>query len=261
MGVDLDGARVLLTGASSGIGAALAPLLAARGAVVGLVGRRADRLESVRATCTGSGHRAWSHDLSDVDGSVALLDRVRDELGGIEVLVNNAAVPKRRHIADLTPDELEHTMTVNFTSPARLCMALLPHFVEQGRGMFVNVASMGGRTGIPDEAAYCASKFALCGFTEALAIDLWDSPLQVRLIVPGPVDTEIWDRPGNDTAHYDGPLTPAAEVAAGIVDAIEGDRFEAYLPDLKGVAEFKTSDPEAFLAGAAEMAGRKDGAP
>ncbi|MET0914260.1 MAG: SDR family NAD(P)-dependent oxidoreductase, partial [Acidimicrobiales bacterium] len=108
-----------------------------------------------------------------------------------------------------------------------------------------------GRLGITHETAYCAAKFGLSGWSEAMALDLWDTPIEVRLIQPGPIDTEIWDQPGNDAALYDGPLEPPSVVAEGIVAAIEGDAFEHYLPDLKGVVEFKTSDIDAFLAGSA----------
>jgi len=259
VGIDLDGARILLTGASSGIGAALAPLLAEAGATVGLVARRADRLEEVLATCRAHApaSRSWACDLGDLDAAVALVDRAWDELDGIDVLVNNAAVPKRRRITDLSPAELDHVMRLDFTSPARMTMALLPRLVERDHGMVVNVSSLGGRLGIVHESAYCAAKFALCGFTESLALDLWDTGVQVRLVIPGPVDTEIWDQPDNEAPRYDGPLEPPAEVAAGIVAAIEGDGFEHYLPDLKGIAEFKTADIDTFLEGAAAM-GRDD---
>jgi short-subunit dehydrogenase len=87
-----------------------------------------------------------------------------------------------------------------------------------------------------------------------VAIDLWDSPVDVRLVLPGPIDTEIWDRPGSDRAHYDGPLEPPSTVATAIADAIEGDAFEVYSPDMRGVVEWKTSDINAYLAGVAEFA-------
>lgn len=259
MGIDLDGARVLVTGASSGIGAALAPLLAERGATVGIVARRADRLDEVLARCRAHApaSRSWPCDLGDLDAAVALVERAWDELGSIDVLVNNAAIPKRRTIAELTPADLDDVMRVDFTSPARMTMALLPRWLAADHGMVVNVSSLGGRLGIVHESAYCAAKFALCGFTESLALDLWDTGVQVRLIIPGPVDTEIWDQPDNDAPRYDGPLEPPATVAAGIVAAIEGDGFEHYLPDLKGIAEFKTTDIDTFLEGAAAM-GRDD---
>ena len=125
--------------------------------------------------------------------------------------------------------------------------------LKRDSGVIVAVSSMGGRLGIPHEAAYCASKFALCGWSESLAIDLWDTGVDVRLIIPGPVDTEIWDRPDNEPPLYEGPLEPPGSIAEGIVAAIEGDRFEHYLPDLRSVAELKTADIDAYLAVAAAM--------
>jgi short-subunit dehydrogenase len=120
--------------------------------------------------------------------------------------------------------------------------------VERDAGVIVNVSSLGGRLGIATEAAYSASKFALCGWSESLAMDLSDTGVDVRLIIPGAIDTEIWDRPDNDPPLYAGPREPPELVADGIIAAIEGDRFEHYLPDLKAVVEFKTGDPDAFFA-------------
>jgi short-subunit dehydrogenase len=160
----------------------------------------------------------------------------------------------RRHVAGLTLDEVEATLAVNTLAPVRMTLATLPSMVSRGRGCQVYVSSLGGRLGIAAEAAYCASKFALAGWAEAVAIDLWDSPVDVRLILPGPIDTEIWDRPGSDPAHYDGPLEPPETVATAIADAIEGDGFEVYSPDLRAVVEWKTANIDAYLAGVAEMA-------
>ncbi|HET6772609.1 MAG TPA: SDR family NAD(P)-dependent oxidoreductase [Acidimicrobiales bacterium] len=249
-------ARVVVTGASSGIGAALAPLLAERGATVGIVARRADRLAEVLERCRRHrpGSRMWVADLGDTDAAEALARRAWAELDGIDVLVNNAAVPKRRAVTDLTLDEIRHTMAVNFESPVRMSLAVLPCMLERGRGVIVNVSSFGGRVGIPGEAAYCASKFALAGWSEAMQLDLWDTPVDVRLVLPGAVATEIWDQPGNDPPLYDGPFEPAEDVAAGIVDAIEGDRFEHYLPDMKPIVELKTGDVDGFLAGVVAFA-------
>jgi short-subunit dehydrogenase len=249
--VEIDGAKMMVTGASSGIGAALAPLLAERGATVGLVARRADRLAAVLAACQvhRPASRMWVADLGDTDAAEALAVRAWDEMGGIDVLVNNAAVPRRRRVTDLTVDEVRDTMAVNFEAPVRMSLALLPRMLERDRGMVVNVSSFGGRAGILGEAAYCASKFALAGWSEAMQLDLWDTGVDVRLVLPGAIDTEIWDQPGNDPPLYDGPLEPAATVAAGIAAAIEGDRFEHYLPDMKPIVEMKTADIDAFLAG------------
>ena len=201
------GKRVLLTGASSGLGAALARQLAAQGAVVGLIARRRDRLGEVLADCqrTSPASAMWVADLADTAAVGELALRAWDALGGIDVLVNNAAIPKRRPVAQLDPAEVETVMQVNFFAPMRLTLAVLPRMLQRGSGMIVNVSSVGGRLGIIHETAYCASKFALCGWSEAMAVDLHGTPIVVKLIEPGPVDTEIWDQPDNEEPLYQGP--------------------------------------------------------
>lgn len=245
----------LITGASSGIGAATARLLAGRGTTVGLVGRRRDRLEAVLADCQkdAPGSRMWVADLADLDAAEALAGEAWDALGGLDLLVNNAAVPKVRPAPKLTPADVERVMAVNFFSPVRMTLKVLPRMLERDAGVIVNVASVGGRLGIAHEAAYSASKFALCGWSESLAIDLTGTNVRVRLIQPGPIATDIWDRPGEEHAVYDGPLEPPEIVATGIADAIESDRFEHYFPDLRAVITFKESDIDAYLATAASM--------
>ena len=241
-----------MTGASSGIGAALAPVLADRGAQVGIVARRKDRLEHVLAAC-GPEARMWVADLGDVDRAVEVALEADEHFGGLDVLVNNAGMPKRRPVTALTPEEVEETMRVNYLSPVRMTLALLPGMLERGRGCIVNVTSLGGRLGIKHEAAYCASKFALSGFSESMHVDLYDTPVEVRLVLPGAIDTEIWDQPGNDDPIYDGPKESPESVAEGIVAAIEGEEFEHYLPDMKAIVEMKTSDVDGFLAGVAQL--------
>ena len=245
-------ANVLVTGASSGIGAALAEALSARGATVGLVGRRRDKLESVRAAC-GDRARSWVVDLADLDAAEHLAVRAWDELGGLDVLVNNAAVPKRRAVTRLVADEVDETMRVNFLSPARMTLAVLPRMIERGSGMIVNVSSLGGRVGINHEAAYCASKFALTGWSESIAMDLDGTGVQVRLVHPGPIDTDIWDRPGEDAAVFMPDLEPPSMVADGIIAAIEGDTFEHYLPDLKFVVDMKQNDIDGYITMNADL--------
>jgi short-subunit dehydrogenase len=228
----IEGSTILVTGASSGIGAALAPMLAERGATVGVVARRRERLEVVLARCVPHApkSRLWAVDLGDLDTARRVALEAWDTFGGLDCLVNNAAIPKRVPVPRLTNELVDETMRVNFTSPVRMTLALLPRWLERGTGCVVNVSSMGGRIGIAHEAAYCASKFALCGWSESMAIDLRDTGVEVKLALPGPIETEIWDVPGNDAALYAGPFVPAEECAASIVDAIEGDGFEYFVP-------------------------------
>jgi short-subunit dehydrogenase len=258
MAYAVAGKRVVITGASSGIGAALARRLAGRGAVVGLIARRPERLTEVLADCrrTSADSTMWVADLAETAMVGQLGLRAWDDLGGIDVLVNNAAMPKRQPVAALDPADVEAVMQVNFFAAVRLTLAVLPRMLNRGHGVIVNVSSVGGRLGIIHEAAYCASKFALCGWSESMAVDLHGTGVCVKLIEPGPVDTEIWDQPGSEEPLYQGPKVPADEVADGIIAALGSDRFEHYLPDMKAVVDAKNADLDAYIAGAAAMATR-----
>jgi NAD(P)-dependent dehydrogenase (short-subunit alcohol dehydrogenase family) len=244
--VKIDGASILVTGASSGIGEALAPMLAARGARVGIVARRPERLAATLARCRESTPESamWTVDLSDVDAAVAVVHQAWDAFGGLDCLINNAAMGKRKLVTDHTPADLEAVMRTNFLSPIRMNLALLPHMLEQGRGTLVNVASGGGRFGIVHESAYCASKFAMTGWSEVAAMDLADTPIEVKLIQPGAIATEIWNpQPGELPGLPGADFATAEDCAAGIVQALETDGFEFFVPaDLKSIVDYKNSD-------------------
>ena len=139
----------------------------------------------------------------------------------------------RRGVRRLDVATVEAVMRTNFLSPVAISLALLPRLLERDAGVIVNVSSLGGRLGIANEAAYSASKFALSGWSESMALDLWSTGVEVRLVTPGAIDTEIWDQPDNDPAPYDGPFEPATTVAEAICDALVTDGFERYVPDLK----------------------------
>ena len=256
--MQIEGSKILVTGASSGIGAALAPELAARGATVGVVARRADRLAQVQAECRAAGGEAsvWACDLGDLDATRELAENVLAEWGSIDCLVNNAAIPKRVPAMSISMAEVEETVRVNFLSPAQLTLGFMAHWLERGQGLIVNVSSMGGRMAIANEAAYNASKFALAGWSEALRIDLDGTGVGVKLILPGPIATEIWDQPGNADPLFEIDKVPASECAAEIADAIAGDGFEYYTPpifpgglDAKQMVLDKTANCDQFLAG------------
>jgi short-subunit dehydrogenase len=251
MGAAANGRTVLVTGASSGIGAALARELARRGDRVALVARRAARLDEVLADCrtTSPDSECWATDLSDPATAADLALEIWDDFGGLDVVVNNAAVPMRRHVTRLTMPEVGRTMRINYLSPVAIALAVLPRMLERKSGTIVNVSSLGGRLGITAEAAYSGSKFALAGWSESAAIDLAGTGVKVKLILPGAVDTEIWDQPDNDAPLYYGPKEPPEEIAGALADAIDSDRFEHYLPDMKAVIEAKTADIDAFMIG------------
>jgi short-subunit dehydrogenase len=261
--MNLSGSNVLVTGASSGIGAALAPLLAARGANVGIVARRAERLRAVLARCREHTPDSlmWTADLADLERAEGVALEAWDAFGHLDVLVNNAAIPKRTRVTDLTAADVEHVMNVDFHSPVRMSLAVLSRMIERGAGTIVFVSSMGGRIPIANEAAYNAAKYALCGWAEAMYLDLAGTGVTAKLVLPGPIATEIWEQPDNEPALIDVEKVSAADCARGIADAITGDGFEYYVPaefpggiDAKELAVGKYAACDEYLRGMADFA-------
>ena len=255
MGFDASGKRVLVTGASSGIGAALAEGFAGAGATVGICARREDRLAEVLGRCQAAspGSRRWVVDLSDPAAVDRLAADVVDELGGVDVLVNNAGIPKRRHVTRLDPSTVEDTMAINFFAPVRLTLALLPQMLERGDGRIVNVSSVAATLSSPGEAAYDASKAALSVFSEAMAVDLWGTGVKVMVVYPGLVATELIDAPGNEALVGDIKPIPTAEVVAAVLDGLGRDASQVYVPAwFRDVVTTKVADPDGYLAGVAD---------
>jgi NAD(P)-dependent dehydrogenase (short-subunit alcohol dehydrogenase family) len=250
------GARVLVTGGSSGIGAGLAEAFAAAGATVGIAARRRDRLAGVLETCRSHapGSRMWVVDLADTDAVDRLAHEAVDELGGVDILVNNAGIPKRRHVTRLDPATVESVMAINFLSPVRLTLALLPHMLERGSGRIVSISSVAAPLSSPGEAAYDASKAALAVFCEAMAVDLWDTGIKVTVVYPGVVDTELFTLPDNDPFTAGVEAISVDDAVRAIMDGIAAGALSVYVPEY--FAEFasgKAQNVEGFLAGAAEF--------
>ncbi|MFA5884777.1 MAG: SDR family NAD(P)-dependent oxidoreductase [Acidimicrobiia bacterium] len=248
----VGGARALVTGASSGIGAALAVALARAGATVGICARRADRLEAVLDECRmhAPASRMWVFDVGDLDAVPAFAAMVEAELGGVDLLVNNAGIPKRRRIPELSAADLDEVMRVNFFAPVALVRALLPGMLERGRGRIVNLSSMGAHSAAARVGAYAASKGALELYTEALHLDLVGTGVDAHLFVPGTTRTEFsLPREGNDPPF--GPpagMEPDA-VAAAILAQLRSGQFEAFASEeYAAIAASKRRDPNEFLA-------------
>ena len=254
MALDLEGCRTLVTGGSSGIGAALAEELARRGAVVGICARRADRLSEVVGRCMAHSpeSRMWVVNLADPDAVDQLAVDVMDAFGGIELLVNNAGIPKRRHVTALDIDTVTAVMHVNYLSPMRLTLGLLPQMIARGSGTIVNVASVAATLSAPGEAAYDASKAALAVFSEAMAVDLWETGVKVMVVYPGVIDTELFTLPDNDIPDIDVPAEPVSVAVDAILAGLESGAAQVYVPEwFGGVAATKAQDVGRFLEGTA----------
>jgi len=254
-GYEVAGRRALVTGASSGIGAGLAEALAAAGAVVGICARRAERLEATLGRCRAHtpASCSWVVDLADPAAVDRLAADALDALGGVDILVNNAGIPLRRHATRLDAATVEAVMALNFLSPARLTLALLPGMVEQGHGRIVNVSSVAAVLSSPGEAAYSASKAALAVWSESLAVDLWDTGVHPMTVYPGVVDTELFTIPGNDPLLPGVDKIPVAEAVDAVLAGLATGALEVYVPAFfKDLASGKAANVAGFLAGTVE---------
>jgi short-subunit dehydrogenase len=229
--VDLRGRVAIVTGGSSGIGLDAAEALARRGARVVAVARRADRLEALVARCREhvpeSGLLAG--DLGDRGFLASVVPETLVRHGRLDVLVNNAAMPKHKSIQSTTPEEVEEVLRVNFLACVHLTLAALPPMLEAGEGVIVNVSSFAARVVPPRESVYAASKAALSAFTEGLWSDLAGTGVHAGLVTPGAIDTEIWEKRDEQTG-YAGRLHPPRVVTEAILEVIEKGRFEVTAP-------------------------------
>ncbi len=210
---------MLVTGASGGLGRAIAAGLAARGARLVLSGRREEALAALAAEVGG---RAVPADLADP----ASLDALIAAAGEVDVLVANAAVPASGRVEAKTPADVDRALAVNLRAPIVLAQALVPGMAARGRGHLVFVSSLAGKAGAPGTALYAATKFGLRGFALSLREDLHPAGIGVSGVYPGFIrDAGMFADSGATLPPYVGTRTPA-EVAAAVVRAIEEDRAE-----------------------------------
>ena len=227
--MDFDGTVVLVTGGSRGIGRAVAEEFASRGATLA-VQFRADRgaADDTLAALAGDGHLALPADVADPEQARSLIGRVVDELGRVDVLVNNAGIYQEHPILETGYEDWQRiwrqTLDTNLVGPANLMHAVVPHMVAAGGGRIVNVSSRGAFRGEPDHPAYGASKAGLNSLGQSMARAVGRHGIYVTTVAPGFVDTDMaapfLEGPGGDTIRAQSPLNRAAtaqEVARVVV--------------------------------------------
>jgi short-subunit dehydrogenase len=186
----LNGKTVVVTGASSGIGRAVSIELAKRGATLFLTARRADQLESVAALCREHGVAATPI-ITDV-GDRESCERLIATAGRVDVLINNAGFAVFDPIESASADDLESMMRTNYFGTVWCTQAVLPQMLARGDGTIVNVASIAGIMGYARMGGYCATKFAIIGFSEALRDEVLGRGVRVGLVCPGTTETEFF---------------------------------------------------------------------
>jgi len=219
----------VITGASRGIGRAVAVAAAAKGARVGLIARHRQDLEDVSAGLGGRSAVATA-DVSDPAELTAALATLEAELGPVDVLVANAGIGAYGAFADIDVEDMERLVRVNVLGTMHAIRAVVPGMISRRSGHIVTIGSIAGRIGAPFEAAYSATKFAQVGLTESLFVELSPYGIGVSMVNPGPVLTEFFDARGHAYDRARPKQVPATEVAAAVIRAVETGRLEQYVP-------------------------------
>jgi short-subunit dehydrogenase len=224
------GTRVLVTGASRGIGEAIARAFAARGCTLGLVARSRDGVERLASSLPGDGHRALAGDVADA----ASIARAVDEFGDVDVLVANAGVTHYMPFAELPLERAEQMDRVNWLGTLYTVKAALPGMLERRRGHVVVISSGGGVRGFPHAAVYNGTKAAQRGFAEALRHELHGSGVSVTTVYPGEIETSLHDHELErmpDWYRLDR-RAPAGPLGEKVAEAVERDRREVFYPPI-----------------------------
>jgi short-subunit dehydrogenase len=229
---EIRGSRAIITGASSGIGRALALELARQGADLVLTARREDRLREIAEAIAKAGGRVETvvGDIVEESTRLQAVDKARTRFGGLDVLVNNAGVGAMGRFDEASPQRLRQVMEVNFFALVEMTRAALPLLKQGRRPLIVNVSSILGHRGVPHSAEYCASKFAVQGFSESLRAELASHPVDVLVVSPGTTKTEFFDSVLEKTSQPKWPSHGAVSpehVAKAVLRAMRKGKHEA----------------------------------
>jgi len=219
---DLAGKVALITGGSRGVGLATARRLAREGAAVALVARDPVRLADAERDVTAAGGRALAlvADVTDADALASAVERVEFQLGGLDVVIANAGMGRYGPVADLAPATWREVIETNLTGAFLTVRAALPAIRRRGGGHVVAISSGAGKRGYPNMTAYCASKFGLQGFMDALAAELAAEPIKCTTIVPGSILTDFGVRTREDRARSGDTFLDPDDVAEAIVQVL-----------------------------------------
>jgi len=227
----IEGSVAIITGASSGIGAATAVELARRGATVAVAARRETELEATAARCRehAPASLAITADLARPGEAERVVTTAIEALGRVDIVVNNAGVSLHRPALATPATEVERVLQMNFLAAVRTTMTALPGMVERRRGSIVNITSVAGFIPNPNESAYGASKAALHLWSHGLAVDLKGTGVHIGELSPGPIDTPIWEF-DETPSSYDGRKFPPSLVAEAVARMIEGEVVHRTVP-------------------------------
>ncbi len=253
--MDLAGRTALLTGATGGLGRAIAKALAVRGAKLVLSGRKAEALEALAAELPGEGHKVLPADLGE-EGSA---EKLASEAGSVDILVANAGLPGSGRLQELTAEQLARTLRVNLEAPMLLAQALESSMVEKGAGHMVFISSLSGKSATPLSSIYNATKFGLRGFALGLRADLDPLGIGVSIVSPGTIrEAGMYADSGAKPIPGLGTGTPQ-QVADAVVKVIERNKVEIAVAPMRqrALAHFALATPGISVKVASGDAGQK----
>lgn len=253
--MELSGRSALLTGATGGLGRAIAAALAGRGAKLVLSGRKPEALEALALELPGEGHRTVSTDLAEVGAA----EKLAAEAGDVDILIANAGLPGTGRLPDYSVEQLTGTLRVNLEAPILLARALEPAMLERGSGHMVFVSSLSGKSATPLSSIYNATKFGLRGFALGLRADLDPCGIGVSIVSPGTIrEAGMYSDSGAPPIPGLGTGTPK-QVSAAVVKAIEKNKVEVTVapPQQRLLAHFALTSPGLSVKIASGEAGQK----
>jgi len=244
----LDGKVALITGAGTGIGAAIAERFVADGARICITGRRQEVLDKVAQSLPAGAAVTCAGDVTKFEDAKRMVETALGFAGKLDVLVNNAAIdPGGTTVVDIDPELWHRVLETNLTGPMYLMKASIPHMIKGGGGSIINIASLGGLRCLPGMSAYCSSKAGLIMLTQQVALDFGPAKIRCNAVCPG----------GTRTAMLEKSLGPLAEVLGtdleGVFRCISSMvplRRTANPSEITGICSYLASDDSTFMTGA-----------
>lgn len=231
---DLTGKMALVTGATGGIGGAIAKALHDAGATVGLSGRNEDKLNALAAQLGGRVH-VLPADLSSAEGAAALVDAATAAMERIDILVNNAGLTRDNLSMRMKDEEWQDVLDVNLTAPFRLARAVQRGMMKNRWGRIINISSVVGTTGNPGQANYCASKAGMAGWTKAMGAEIASRGITVNCIAPGFIATAMTDALTDDQKEKINATIPMGRMGSS--------------EDIAAAALYLAADESAYMTG------------
>ena len=244
----LDGKVALITGAGSGIGAAIAARFVADGAKICITGRRQEKLDQVVQSLPEGTVMTCAGDVTRLEDAERMVETALKFTGKLDVLVNNAAIdPGGTTVVDIDPDLWHKILDINLTGPMYLMKVSIPHMIEAGGGSIINIASLGGLRCLPGMPAYCSSKAGLIMLSKQVALDFGPVRIRCNVVCPGGTRTEMLEKS----------LAPLKEVLGTDIEGVF-ERISSMVPlrrsanpnEMTGICSYLASDDSSYMTGA-----------